>query len=65
MFDKYVLFHFRCAAPQLQSSFLGSAMTVKPQTAPAKKGAGVICMGQKVHPTGFRIGITEDHNSHW
>src|SRR5688572_15553778 len=22
-------------------------------------------MGQKVHPTGFRIGITEDHKSRW
>eukprot|EP00243_Klebsormidium_subtile_P004689 TRINITY_DN18841_c0_g1_i1.p1 TRINITY_DN18841_c0_g1~~TRINITY_DN18841_c0_g1_i1.p1 ORF type:complete len:295 (-),score=79.64 TRINITY_DN18841_c0_g1_i1:159-1043(-) len=55
----------RCAPPQLQSSFLGSAMTLKPQQATAKQGAGVVCMGQKVHPTGFRIGITEDHNSHW
>ena len=22
-------------------------------------------MGQKVHPTGFRLGITKDHNSVW
>ena len=22
-------------------------------------------MGQKVHPTGFRIGVTETHRSQW
>jgi len=22
-------------------------------------------MGQKVHPLGFRLGITQEHQSHW
>ena len=22
-------------------------------------------MGQKIHPLGFRLGITQDHRSHW
>ena len=22
-------------------------------------------MGQKVHPIGFRLGITKEHTSHW